>query len=172
MAVRASIVCLLSLLFVSATGSFGWADDGPRRLALLIGVNHYDNRNFEGLLYAERDMEELAKEIKGFYQARLLLGSAKNNRDCATKANLEQAVADLFASRLSKDDLVLSAFSGHGRQVATRGTGNRESNEPYFCPKDGVPSDLSTLFNLSRLIEQQGQRRRRDQFAFGGRVSQ
>jgi hypothetical protein len=35
-----------------------------QRVALLVGVNHYDKRGFRDLEFAERDVEELAQVLK------------------------------------------------------------------------------------------------------------
>ncbi len=48
----------------------------PKKVALLVGVNQYQRRNFSDLRFAERDMEELAVELEklGFH-TNLLKGS-------------------------------------------------------------------------------------------------
>jgi hypothetical protein len=150
------ILCV-SLVILAATESSALSDDAPRRIAVLIGVNRYDNRNFEDLSYAERDMEELAKVLQGSYDVRLLLGSGAHDRPRATKANLEKTMEALFASRLTKNDVALIAFSGHGQQMPVRDADGRQHNEPYFCPADAVPTDPATLFNVSQLISRLGE---------------
>jgi hypothetical protein len=55
--------------------------DAPRRLALLVGINKYENRNLDNLEYAERDVEELAKMLEGSYQVEL-----EGRGDCRLEA--------------------------------------------------------------------------------------
>jgi tetratricopeptide (TPR) repeat protein len=144
-----------------ALGSIGFmaappkahADPG-RRMALLIGVNRYDNRKFEDLEYAEADVNDLYGVLKTNYNVTLLLGSAEGSRR-ATKVNVERAIDELFRLRPTKDDTVLIAISGHGQQFSEE-RGGHKYDEPYFCPRDCVPGNSSTMVNLSKLIERLG----------------
>jgi hypothetical protein len=129
----------------------------PRRIALLVGINQYDNRNLQNLEYAERDVTELARILKDSYTVHLLLGSAPRAGDhSATKANLEQTIKKILASNLAKEDIVLLAFSGHGQQVSVKKNDGQTRDEPFYCPKDAVPGDPATMLNLSTLIEDLG----------------
>src|SRR5258707_12737213 len=62
-----------------------------KKVALLVGVNDYDNRKLDNLRYAERDMTDLAALLKDAgFSVRLLLGSAAGD-DRATKKNIDSA---------------------------------------------------------------------------------
>jgi len=141
-----AILAILSAIGLPASQ----AADG-KRLALLIGVNRYDNRNLANLDFAERDVEELSTMLKASYQVRLLLGGSEGN-DQATKANVDKAIYELFGASLTKEDIVLIAVAGHGQQLSIE-RGGKKHDEPFFCPRDAVLSDPNTLLNLSTLIE-------------------
>jgi tetratricopeptide (TPR) repeat protein len=151
----ASIALVPALAILTFSPARG-AETG-KRLALLIGVNRYDNRNLADLEYAERDVAELSKALANSYQVQLLLGSAADENRRATRANVEAALDRLFNSGLTKDDMVLIAVAGHGQQCTSTHDGQKH-DEPFFCPRDAVPGDPATLVNLSRLIERLGDR--------------
>jgi hypothetical protein len=50
---------------------------GPKHFALLVGVNHYENRGFVELRWPENDAEDLGAELKriGFDKVLVLKGS-------------------------------------------------------------------------------------------------
>jgi hypothetical protein len=146
----------LPLTILLGLSSTRGAETG-KRLALLIGVNRYDNRNLSDLEYAERDVQELSKKLQQSYQVQLFLGSASDESRRATKANVEAALERLFGSGLTKDDTVLIAIAGHGQQVTVT-RGGQKHDEPFFCPRDAVPGNQATLVNLSGLIERLGER--------------
>jgi serine/threonine protein kinase len=129
---------------------------GARRVALLVGINSYDNRNFPDLLYAERDMQELASLLRQDYQVHMLLGTGAYGQR-ATKHNIERALNELLRSGLSKDDTVLIAVVGHGQQFAVQRDGSRR-DEVFFCARDSVSGDAATMVNLSGLIERLAER--------------
>src|SRR5687768_8484788 len=82
----------------------------PRKVALLVGVNTYQRRNFSNLRYAERDVTELAAELKKLgFATTLLLGSSEGASK-ATKSNVESALQRLLIG-IGKDDTVLVALS-------------------------------------------------------------
>src|SRR5262249_18735093 len=127
------------------------ASEKGKRIAVLIGVNRYNNRNLPDLDFAERDVEELSRVLSPVYDVRLLLGGSKGDKQ-ASKANIEREFDKLFRTELTKDDTVLIALSGHGQQVVVKRQGQR-SDEPFFCPRGAVPGDVSTMVNVSELID-------------------
>jgi tetratricopeptide (TPR) repeat protein len=149
-----TLVALVTLAF--AVPPAQGADTG-KRIALLIGVNRYDNRNLADLGYAERDVQELSRALNASYDVQLLLGSTQDRTQQATKANIDAALDRLFRSGLTKDDTILIAIAGHGQQLPVQRDGQRH-DEPLFCPRDAVPGDPATMLNLSQLIERLGER--------------
>jgi formylglycine-generating enzyme required for sulfatase activity len=158
-----ALVALAALAFVLPLA--GPAADAPaegKKIALLVGVNDYDNRKLENLQYAERDMTELAKVLKDAgFGVRLLLGSASGDAR-ATRKNLDAAFGEALKG-VTKKDTILIALSGHGQQlfVEDRGPDGQTVRKevPFFCPKDAVPADPATLFSLStalRALDERG----------------
>ena len=123
-----------------------------KRLALIVGVNEYQNHKLENLKYAERDATELEAVLKkAGFSVRLLLGSGKGPAE-ATKAKVESALEDLLKG-VGKRDLLLLAFSGHGQQMFVKETGQETRKEmPFFCPKDAVPNNPETLLSFNGLL--------------------
>jgi tetratricopeptide (TPR) repeat protein len=159
MATRISTRAAGSLAFIALLSilSPSYGRDNGRHIALLIGVNKYDNRNLADLAYAERDVQDLNELLKSGYDVHLLLGSSASSSERATKRNIERALDDLFSKGLTKEDTVLIAISGHGEQISVERDGLKH-DEPFFCPCDAIPTDSSRLINLSRLIERLGER--------------
>ena len=113
-----------------------------RKVALLMGVNNYENRNLTPLKYAERDVTELGKVLaQGGFEVHVLTGNQVN----ATSYREE---LQKILKQLNRNDLLLLAFSGHGVQVRVD---NLE--QPCFCPFDAVPSDPSTMILLSGVLK-------------------
>ncbi|HEX4591411.1 MAG TPA: DUF6263 family protein [Gemmataceae bacterium] len=143
------------LTLIALAGSFALlpavAEPPGKRVALVVGVNEYDNRKLDNLKYAERDAADLAQVLRdGGFVVRTLLGS-KDGDDAATRVNVDATVAGLLKG-LSKKDTVLIAFSGHGEQLFV--TEGRERKEvPFFCPKDAVPTDPVSLVSLNGVLK-------------------
>lgn len=137
---------------VAATFAGAWAcstargqSDGIKRVALVAGVAKYEKDGFSNLDYAEADARDLAAELEkhGFTVSRVIGADA-------TRAQLEASLTSFFAATktLSKDDVVVIALSGHGRQ-ALQGT----EEHPFFCPYDAHPKDVSTMLSLNWLMD-------------------
>jgi Caspase domain len=114
-------MCRLVVLLTAATIALLTSDlaranpayDGPKKVALLVGVNRYKTRILvdKPLEFAERDVEGLAEvpKAQGF-EVRTLVG------DSATKQGIDAAL-DLVLKGREASDLVLLAFAGHGVQM-------------------------------------------------------
>jgi hypothetical protein len=144
-----AVACAAVLL---AGLSLGQSGDKPKKVALLVGVNQYDNRKFEDLKYAERDVAELAKELRAAgYEVRLLTGNGAG-ADRATKANIDKALAEVL-KKVTKKDTLLVALAGHGQQVEVKEAGGREKVEAFFCPRDAVLGQPQTMVNMSVVLK-------------------
>src|SRR5262249_43191323 len=82
-----------------------FAEPPPKKVALLVGINKYLKRSFPDLNYAERDVDELARELEklGFH-CRVLTGSERGERR-ATRENIEEQLKQLLRG-ISKEDIV------------------------------------------------------------------
>ncbi len=126
----------------------------PRKVALLVGPKTYLH-DFKELPYLDKDVEELGKELKegGFDEVVVLTGDHKD-KNPATKANIMAELKRLLngntdkSKNIQKGDIVLLAFSGHGQEVFQ---GDKKST--YFAPIDGKRGDVSTLVNMSEVME-------------------
>ena len=134
-------ICLLLLALLVTDASA----DGPRKIALLIGVSDYQNRNVEDLQYAENDIRVVGSQLK-------LMGFEVNSLvgEKATRTNTISLIDDFMdqASELESGDIVFLMFSGHGQQIQIRQQSGGDSKIieiPYFCPVDSLPYDSTKL---------------------------
>ena len=144
MSVRA--VLLGALLVAGAAGAEprGLADapiDGdvldaafvPRRVALVIGVDRYDDDTFPTLRYAASDAHEIGELLEepmwgGFDDVVVLTGREHTSRVAIL------AAVDEIVSTLQRNDTFLLYFSGHG----TLSTDDSGQTSLYICPRDTV----------------------------------
>ncbi len=135
--------------------------DAPkgRKIAVLIGVNEYSNRPYENLKYAERDMERLKEVLeKAGFEIVMLLGSAKGPKE-ATQKNIHQVLINnaeknqrFILRNVTENDTVLIALSGHGEQIPVK-VGDKETEVPFFCPKNAETGNASTLISINSILE-------------------
>ena len=82
-------ILLLAVLALAA-GPARAAEPGPRRVAVLVGVDRHANRPFEDLKFAGRDVTRLKGELeRAGYEVTLLLGSATGDSEatrCSTRS--------------------------------------------------------------------------------------
>jgi len=108
------------------------AKPARRKLALLIGINHYPERAIDSVLVQDSALKgcltdlELQRQLLqyrfGFQAADVL--TLKNQE--ATRAAILEAIDQHFIQQAQGDDLVVLHFSGYGSQVnidSTPGTG-------------------------------------------------
>src|SRR5262245_6019173 len=126
-------------------------EGGGKKMALLIGVNKYENRKFRDLEFAERDVEELA-DILGpaGYEVQLLTSDGQGPKQ-ATLANVQKAI-DVLLTKRTKRDLVLVALTGHGFQIEVPGPDGNLQSDSYFCPVDGVGGEPKTMLAMAWLF--------------------
>jgi tetratricopeptide (TPR) repeat protein len=138
--------CFFLALLSTATLFTGrvLGDEPSRKVALLVGINNYQNRNFDDLHFAERDAAALATELKKLDFATVLLTGR-----AATRQNVERTL-DRILDGISKRDLVFMSLSGHGMQVPVKGSSKEDA---FFCPYDAIRDDPETLLSLSHLID-------------------
>jgi len=129
-----------------------------KKVAFLVGVDKYLKPGFSPLNCCERDVLEVAKELKslGFGPIEVLLGSGTGEKQ-ATKANIEPALETLVKS-LGQDDLIMVMLSGHGQQFAPDPKAANGQPKPqedaFFCPVDAVNRTAETLVSLSYVTDQ------------------
>lgn len=136
---------LVAMALTTATIVYGQVvpeTAAPRKWALLVGVNSYENRNLTPLKFAERDVTELGKVLAGGgFNVRVLTGNQTN----AVKYREE---LQKTLKHVNRNDILLLAFSGHGVQIRIN-----DREQPCFCPFDAIPNDPSTLVLLSGVLK-------------------
>lgn len=139
---------LFSLLLPIATaGSLGTAEEPrdldrvyePRRVAVVIGVDGYDDPALTDLRFAAKDARDLSlvlddEQLGGF--DRVLTITAP---EATTRASIEQAL-DFATSDLQRDDTFLLYLSGHGTLTIDPVDGT----ELWFLPSDGELGEART----------------------------
>jgi formylglycine-generating enzyme required for sulfatase activity len=140
---------LATLVLLDALG----AEAVPgKKYALLVGVRAYDNRKLEDLKYTENDVEELARELKGFTEVVVLTTTrGKKNAEAApTAANIRAQLGRLL-KRVTKHDTIVVGLAGHGLQMKVK-VKDREIEEGFFCPSDARPREDVTLAQQSETM--------------------
>jgi hypothetical protein len=98
------------------------APRAQRRLALLIGVDHYDAGDFPSIPTIERDLERLEATLKeAGYSVRVLPSEQ------LTKGHIRGELVTFVSSPQTKGATVLVYLSGHGLHVG---------GEDYLIPRD------------------------------------
>lgn len=103
----------------------------PRRVALLVGVQEYDDPALQGLQFPAKDAADLGRAlgapgIGGFDRVFVVSG-----HDATTRAALTRTIA-LVTADLQRDDTFLLYFSGHGTLTLDANEGSRL----WFLPAD------------------------------------
>ena len=126
----------------------------PKRVALLVGVNHYEKRGFIDLKWPENDVDELALELKQlrFDKVVVMKGSfADDDPLKATSANIPARLQELLKG-IGKEDVVWVVLSGHGQQVTLQKNGDSVETD-FFCPVDAVNEDGGTMVAINTLTD-------------------
>ena len=126
-----------------------------RKLALLVGINRYPNRdNLDGCLMDIELQRELLIHRFGFNPSDIVTLSDRQ----ATRENIETAFVEHLIQQASPDDAVVFHFSGYGRQIkmplSFEGESALDSDSPdafrlvnSFVPIDGTPSKKASEAN-------------------------
>lgn len=114
---------------------------GEEKIALLIGIDEYQEVAWKGLQGCKNDvrmLQHLLIDRFGFPDdnVRLLLDAE------ATQRGIREAMAEL-ASRVRPDSIVLFFFAGHGSQLADRDDSNPTGWEQTLVPHDSGRSPVN-----------------------------
>jgi formylglycine-generating enzyme len=150
--IRVGVCAGLALAVMLAGTSFAVAQE--KKIALVVGVEHYNPDAFKPLTFAEDDALELEKVLTGLGFD--VISMTSQSTIPARKPNTPTKIADQLERRLKNrehDDTVLVFLSGHGIQLKSDPIAEDGSRETYFCPEEADPGDKSTLLPLSRVME-------------------
>ncbi len=142
---------LLGLLATCVTVSPAWCQEGEK-YAFLVGPQQYSQSSgLNRLRYAERDVEELAAELRrrGYRQENVVVLTMDRARGVDTrfipsKANIVKEL-DLLLRHRQAGDTVVVALVGHG--VMFKG-----DDDSYFCPIDANLSERKNLLSLEKEV--------------------
>ncbi len=124
-------------------------DVNPRKLAFLVGVDEYQKDGLNDLNYSDDDVRELDKVLRGIdFSVELIVGRQATRENVAKRFSffLDQT------KKLSKQDIVFVALTGHGLQIEVERGGVRVSDS-FFCPFDAQKSDPTSLISISGLMQ-------------------
>ena len=120
------------------------ASSGNRKLALLVGINNYQNvTNLQGTITDIYLQKELLVHRFGFNPQDVLLVSDESDIK-PTREGILQAFEEHLINQAKPGDTVVYHFSGHGSQVSETDSSLGNNLNSTFVPSD-------------RLIEQTGQ---------------
>lgn len=116
----------------------------PRRVALLVGVDRYDDPAFEPLRHAAADARALAELLRqpdgGFDHVSTLTGSV-------SREELFAALR-LLAQQVRRDDELVLYFAGHGTRMEVEGVEHR-----FLLTTDSSTADIErTAVDLEALL--------------------
>jgi uncharacterized caspase-like protein len=132
------MMVLLAMLLTAVAGVVAPADPNaveaayrPRRVALIVGVQDYNDPELQGLRYPEADAKGIYQvlhrpDVGGFDDAIVLVGHQNT-----TKRAIQEAIAWATAE-LQRDDTFLLYFSGHGTLSFDLVAGS----QLFFLPSD------------------------------------
>jgi len=120
---RIALITFFGIVAFGALSSL-FAQEKPRKYALLVGINQYQHGQLDKLEFAEADAKDMAKLLKekGEYEVVEVVGKD------ATKARITKELEKL-AQQGNAGGIVLVGFAGHGMQP-------EDSDEAYFVPYD------------------------------------
>ncbi len=119
----------------------------PRRVAVVVGVDRYDNPAFEDLEFAADDARAVAETLSadstgGFDRVELIVEPAETVR-AEMLSRLRGATTDL-----GREDVLVVYFSGHG----TVAQAEQRAARLFLLPSDASPGDLDgTAIDLAEL---------------------
>ena len=116
---------------IEPTGTPGQPADGPRKWAVVIGVDVYLDRTIPSLKCAVADAELIGRTLQakcGYEEERILILSDKQTDTLKPdRINLDAEIPR-FLMQAAKDDTVFVFFSGHGFVD--------EEGQSYLAPRD------------------------------------
>ncbi|MFB2882393.1 caspase family protein [Floridanema aerugineum] len=111
------------------------AQNTPRKLALLVGINNYPNDPLKGCINDTYLQRELLIHRFGFNPKDILLVTDETNIK-PTRTGILEAFEEHLIKQAKPGDVVVYHFSGHGSQVFDPDTGASDQLNSTFVPID------------------------------------
>ncbi|MDM9580422.1 caspase family protein [Nostoc sp. GT001] len=116
------------------------ASSSPRKLALLVGINNYQNvDNLKGAITDTYLQRELLIHRFGFNPQDILIVSDESEIK-PTRQGILQAFEEHLIKQAKPGDIVVYHFSGHGSQVFDRESALEDKLNSTFVPSDRTTS--------------------------------
>ncbi len=112
---------------------------GPRRLALLVGINHFEDARWPALKHAVADARELGQLLADPALGRFDQIEILAEEGGVTRAKIEAAFQRLVKANLSAQDTVFVYFSTHG--TLARGPDGKLGR--YLVTSDSVQAQIA-----------------------------
>ncbi|MCA2978954.1 MAG: caspase family protein [Myxococcaceae bacterium] len=126
----------------------------PRKLALVVGVNRFEDPRFTDLRFAERDAEAFAASLEGFSRVVLLTGEQ-------TRRPVElDALSTLLNEARAPEDTVVVYFSAHGSLAQRPGAGLERVVVTRDARMDVLLQTGLAVDELKALLEKSAAKRR------------
>jgi hypothetical protein len=122
------------------------AQNTPRKLALLVGINNYSDAPLKGCINDTYLQRELLIHRFGFNPKDILLVTDETNIK-PTRTGILQAFEEHLIKQAKPGDVVVYHFSGHGSQVFDPDTGASDQLNSTFVPidRESLPSGEKTI---------------------------
>lgn len=157
---RAIGTIILGVLALGLLAPGAWAQqDGPKRYAFVVGVNHQGKS--AKVRFAEKDAKELGVVLQSLgFRVVLMHPDAAPDLQPTDPGRILERLAEQV-SRCQPADKMVVFFAGHGglAKVARTGTEaveDAQSKEMYFCPsvaEENKPETLLRMTDVIRVLE-------------------
>ncbi|RAM49420.1 MAG: hypothetical protein C6Y22_22395 [Hapalosiphonaceae cyanobacterium JJU2] len=120
-----------------------------RNLAVIIGINEYENKKLDNLQTAKDDAKRLASILAETHAYDPIIQMTDDDNEPPTRNNLLYLLENkLKEINLTENDRLVFYFAGHG-------TKRDSDTDPagYLVPKDGDINNISTLLDMKTLIQ-------------------
>ena len=144
------------LLVPFAPAGITTAAAGPKRLALIVGINDFEDERFPALRYAQTDAEAMAKALAPNFDEVMLKVSAKDT----SRTAILRALSELGAKAGHPEDTVFIYFSSHGSLAREPGGALKRylvvhDSSMALLAETGLPIE-----GLVRVLDAMGSRRK------------
>jgi formylglycine-generating enzyme required for sulfatase activity/uncharacterized caspase-like protein len=128
---------------------------GGKHYAIVVGINHYSDRQISNLNYAERDALELYGAMcrAGFAHVDLITHFSHRLADNHVRVGslCRYINGDIPRYQLNSDDVIWFFFAGHGKR--TQDPNCQDRWEDYLLPCDAEITPGQTWIQVRRIVE-------------------
>jgi len=126
----------------------------PKRIALLIGIDTFDDSHWNTLQFAVKDANDMAAVLNDTCYGQFDEVIALTSSEETTRANILAAVHDLSSRNISAEDTVLFYISTHGTLARTEDGKLHQYLVARDTRMDDIPATAIDVTQLKREISQ------------------